>query len=141
MIDMTYCKSCRCPAVRHDAITARRCPACGGTDYILPGLSAVDLSAYYANRGAWDMAKATLLAADIEPWELNEHHADLLTMRECAKWVEHNELMALNIARLNHAIRERYGQTVADWYCDDFLGGYEQRWQTSASAKASGKTG
>lgn len=141
MMDLAYCKSCRNPAVRHNAITARRCPACGGTDYILPGLSAVDLSAYYANRAAWDMAKATLLAADLEPWELNERHGDLQTMQECATWVELQELMALDAPQLHDVICQRYGQQIASWYCDDFLGGYEQRCQTNASAKASGRTG
>ena len=141
MEDFVYCKCCRGRAAKSDAVTARRCPLCGGTEYILPGISAIDLSAYYANRAAWDMAKAALLAADLEPWELNERYGDLQTMQECATWVERQELMALDAPQLHDVICQRYGQQIASWYCDDFLGGYEQRWQTSASAKANERTG
>lgn len=141
MEELAYCKGCQRSATKREALTMLRCPRCGGTDYIVPGIRADGLCQYYVNRGAWAKAKAALLASDLEPWELNERHGDLMTMQECAAWVEREELMALDAAHLREAIGERYGQTVADWYCDEYLGGYDQRWQTSASARASGKTG
>ena len=91
---------------------------------------------YYVNRGRWDEAKAALLAAGLDAHELNHQHSVLLDQRECAAWVERNELMALPKQLLHAEVCERYDAHIADWYCDEYLGGYDQRWQTSASVKA-----
>lgn len=137
---MAFCKSCRTNATTESALSAKRCIHCGCTDYILPGLNSIDLVAYYVNRGRWDEAKAALLAADLDPVALNERHGTLLDQRECASWVEQNERMALPKQLLRAEVAERYNAHIADWYCDEYLGGYDQRWQTSASVKASGLT-
>ena len=91
MVDLAYCKCCKRSATKYEALAMLRCPRCGGTDYIVPGITADDLCQYYVNRGTWAKAKAALLASDLEPWELNERHGDLMTMQECAAWVERED--------------------------------------------------
>ena len=139
---MAFCKNCRAVATDESAFAAKHCRCCKCMDYILPGINAIDLVAYYTNRGRWDEAKAALLAASLDPVALNELHGALLDQRECASWVELNELLALSKKALHTEISERYNERIADWYCDAYLGGYEQRWQlANANAKANGLTG
>lgn len=139
---MVFCKTCRSFANDRDALSAKRCFACGGTEYILPGISGLDLSEYFANRGRWNDAKAALLSADLDPVTLNQKYGELMDKRECVIWVERMELFALPISKLYQAIADRYDEQLAGWYCNDYLGGYDQRWQqVSANAKANGPTG
>ena len=139
---MVFCKTCRAFATKRHALTAKRCFACGSTEYILPGISSLDLSEYFENRGRWNDAKAALLGADLDPESLNQKFGDLLDKQECVIWVERMELFALPLPNLHQALADRYDEHLASWYCNDYLGGYEQRWQqVSASAKASGPMG
>lgn len=139
---MVFCKTCRSFATERNALASKHCPACGGTEYIMPGISSLDLCEYFANRGRWNDAKAALLCPDIDPAYLNQKYGELLDKRECVIWVERMELFALPLSKLHQAIADRYDENLASWYCNDYLGGYDQRWQqVSANAKASGPMG
>lgn len=138
---MAFCKTCRTVATTESALTAKRCLCCGGSDYILPGIQPIDLCEYFLNRGRWDEACAALLSARLDSFTLNERHGDLLTKRECAAWVERADLLGIPRANLHREISTRYDEFIADWYCDIFLGGLDQRWQTNANVKANGQTG
>ena len=138
---MAFCKACRTNAAAESALLSRPCICCGSMDYIIPGISPLDLCEYCINHGRWEGAKAALISAGLDPASFNERYTDIMSKAECAAWVEYLEMLAIPKAALHSKLSERYDDLIADWYCEIYLGGYDQRWQTSAREKANGQTG